>query len=308
MGIVTVPSGMVHLNKDTANALAGTSGEPSEINKFVTDADIRNSDARVAYAIHGATEIVNISNANPSAGQVLRATGPSTAAWFTLPGIYDLSNSTPSQISINTTGNAGSAITSSRSDHIHPVASGAPSTIGLINSEGISLNLSRQDHVHAHGQLSDSTLHALATQDAHGFLAKEDKLKIDTWHTTGSGSIIGAEYSYRDTALTASTSYVTYHSHTTKVVEPGEYRYAWSYEVSTSQQSSYATVQVYVDGVLVAEIGTAIPQAVGRSVVSGFRYIPSALTTAHTFYISIKKTGSATVQCHRCDLEFWRKY
>lgn len=308
MSFINVPSGMAHINADLSNALQGTSGEVSDLNKFVTDADIRNSNARVAYAFHGATEIINLSNTNPTAGQVIIASGPSTASWASLPVIYALSTTAPTQIIAGAVSAIGSSDTSARADHSHAVNVATPVSVSVSNEIGTSQSLSRADHVHAHGEQSNELLHALASQTSHGFLSKTDKAKIDMWHTQGSGSILGAEYTFRDVSVTLSTSYVSYLLYTTAIVEPGDYRYAWSYEVSTSQQNSYATAQIYIDGVLVSEIGTAIPQAIGRAVISGFRYVPSLTAQAHTIELRVKKTGGATVQIHRCDLEFWRKY
>ncbi len=66
---------------DEKAALVGTSGTPSTSNKYVTNADSRNSDARVptAHTIDGASHTV----AGRTAGQLLRATAATAFGWST---------------------------------------------------------------------------------------------------------------------------------------------------------------------------------------------------------------------------------
>ena len=54
-----------------------------------------------------------------------------------------------------------------------------PQTIGEVNSVGTSDDFVRGDHVHAHGIQNNETLHLVALQTKHGFMSKEDKVKID---------------------------------------------------------------------------------------------------------------------------------
>jgi len=81
--IINTPSGMTNLRRDTIDALSGSNGEPSGLNKFVTESDIKLSEDKVARAIRGQSAIINITASDPSAGQILTAIGPQTAAWAT---------------------------------------------------------------------------------------------------------------------------------------------------------------------------------------------------------------------------------
>lgn len=62
------------LGTDTVNALAGTAGSPSASNKFVTNADTRNSDARTPTA-HGTAQhsgaIGSDTQVSPSASETI---------------------------------------------------------------------------------------------------------------------------------------------------------------------------------------------------------------------------------------------
>jgi hypothetical protein len=53
---------------------------------------------------------------------------------------------------------AGTAVESARQDHKHDVATAAPVTIGVANTEGTSTSLARADHVHAMGAISQTLL------------------------------------------------------------------------------------------------------------------------------------------------------
>ena len=60
-----------------------------------------------------------------------------------------LSNTTPTSETIGNSGSAGTAITASRSDHVHPMpSSGTPVAIGTANSAGVATTFSLSDHVH----------------------------------------------------------------------------------------------------------------------------------------------------------------
>lgn len=64
-------------------------------------------------------------------------------------------------------------------------AGGTPATNGEIqpitasNTAGASSNFAPADHTHAHGTQTDPTMHAVATETAHGFMASSDKTKLD---------------------------------------------------------------------------------------------------------------------------------
>jgi len=308
MAIINVPSGIVHINSDTNSAIEGTYGTPSDVNRFVTDSDSRNSNARVAYAFHGASEIINISNANPAAGQVIIASSPSTASWASLPVIHAISTSAPTQLIAGAGSSVGTGDTVARADHAHATPVAGPVSIGFTNSIGSSQSLSRADHVHAHGAQSDGTLHALATTVSHGFLSNSDKADILKWFSPGSGCFIGAEHSSSAIELTLGTSFVTYHAYTTQVSDPGTYRYGWSFKIKSEAIATYATIRILVDGILIHEELVTTPAPITTPVFCGFAYVNSSTSMAHTITVSMKKTGNKTITCRGCNLEFWRKY
>jgi hypothetical protein len=133
--------------------------------------------------------------------------------WGTVPGA--LSNATPAPLGPAA---AGTAIESSRSDHVHnhgdqsggslhavatttvagflsgsdktkldgvtagatntPLSNAAPADVGT-SAAGSSTSASRADHVHAHGNQSGGALHAVASTTVAGFLSGADKTKLD---------------------------------------------------------------------------------------------------------------------------------
>lgn len=81
-GYLDDPKGLLHLKKDTVKALAGTSGTPSDSNRFVTQQDASNNNDRTASGLRTASGIVNIAgSAAPTPGQALVATSPTSASW-----------------------------------------------------------------------------------------------------------------------------------------------------------------------------------------------------------------------------------
>jgi hypothetical protein len=158
-------------------ALAGTSGTPGSTNKYVTDADTRNTNDRTASGLRSATTVVAVSAATaPTAGQVLTATGSSAADWETP---LALTASAPANVT-KAAAAVGVATSAARADHKHDISTAVVGTIGTANAEGTATSLARSDHVHDHGSQTVDTLHALAVAGvAHGFFDKSDKTKLD---------------------------------------------------------------------------------------------------------------------------------
>jgi len=81
------------LDGDKLDALEGSYGDPSDVNRYVTESDSRNTDDRTASGLRTASGIVGVSGASaPSVGQALVATGPSSAVWL------DISSSSSTMI------------------------------------------------------------------------------------------------------------------------------------------------------------------------------------------------------------------
>jgi hypothetical protein len=67
---------------------------------------------------------------------------------------------------------------------------GIPETIGTTNSEGIQNAFARQDHIHAHGNQLGGNLHATASTSTAGFMSATDKVILDNFRTSLSGSVL----------------------------------------------------------------------------------------------------------------------
>lgn len=170
-------------------ALAGTSGTPGSGNKYVTDADSRNTNARLPLA-HAASHApggsdglavgnpvaVGLANAGGSASTLARsdhvhAHGSQTDG--TLHGVA--SQSVPGFLSvadkIKLDGIEAGANNTALSNAI-------PTAIGNAVA-GTADTVSRADHVHSHGSQGNGNLHDVATQSLAGFMAATDKLKLD---------------------------------------------------------------------------------------------------------------------------------
>lgn len=74
---------------------------------------------------------------------------------------------------------AGTSNTIPRGDHKHQVSTGTPVALGAALAEGTASTLARSDHVHIHGNQAGGNLHYNATSGYAGFMAPEDKTKID---------------------------------------------------------------------------------------------------------------------------------
>ncbi len=104
------------------DALAGTSGIPSATNKFVTDSDPRNTNAR--------TPVAHASSHAPGGSDALGTGVPGNQA-------------------IGDAASEGVATTFARSDHKHGMpATGTAVDLGNANAEGTSSAVARADHVH----------------------------------------------------------------------------------------------------------------------------------------------------------------
>ena len=71
-------------SQDENDALVGTSGAASSSNKYVTNADTRNTDDRTASGLRTSSTVVVVSAATaPTSGQTLVASSTTVAAWAT---------------------------------------------------------------------------------------------------------------------------------------------------------------------------------------------------------------------------------
>ncbi len=67
------------------------------------------------------------------------------------------SGGTPANVLVGTVGTPGSSTVVSRSDHVHQVTTGTPSSVGTANSAGSNTTVSASDHIHKLGDDSVTT-------------------------------------------------------------------------------------------------------------------------------------------------------
>ncbi len=182
------------------------------------------ADPQTAGGIKTATTTVAVAAAAaPAADQALMATSSTAAAWrvppvatTSLPGYLSaadklkldgvatsaaaVGSSAASQVTV-TTAAAGAAVTAARSDHVHSVATGAPSglTVGGVQAAGTSTSLVRQDHVHA--------MPALVTTTVDGFMSAADKTRLDGMATAAAA--VGSTAASQITVATAASGAAT---------------------------------------------------------------------------------------------------
>jgi hypothetical protein len=179
--IVVAIDGLNPVIGDQVFALAGTSGSPSNTNKYVTNSDTRMTDDRTASGLRTTTGIVSISGATaPTLGQTLVATSGTNATWQTVTfgDVFGPASSTNNAVArfdlttgkiiknsivlIDDTGIItgvstvnGVTIETHASRHnpggADALALGIPVAIADANAAGTATSFVRSDHVHALG-------------------------------------------------------------------------------------------------------------------------------------------------------------
>jgi hypothetical protein len=106
-----------------------------------------------------------------------------------------VTSSAPTQITV-TTAAAGSGTSAARSDHVHSVATAAPTalTVGGSVNAGSSTSLARADHVHA--------MPGTATTGAAGFMSAADKARVDVGALPYSASVANNTWTIANAAGT----------------------------------------------------------------------------------------------------------
>jgi len=265
------------------------------------------ADPQTAGGLKTATTTVAIAAAAaPAVDAALMANSSTAAAWrippnatTSLPGYMSaadklkldgvassaaaVGSAAASQVTVTTAG-SGSAATAARSDHVHSVATAAPSalTVGGAQAPGSSASLARADHVHA--------MPALVTTSVDGFMVAADKSKLD-------GVEAGAQvtsFARVQTALAAASSAVSINAQRlTSVADP-----------SAAQD---AATKAYVDAiaqgldvkqscrvVATTNLGTLSGNYVidGVTTVNGDRLLLTGQTTASANGIWVTASGA----------------
>jgi len=270
-GIIETPAGMVHLRRDTVRALAGTSGEPSDINKFVTDSDTR------------LTPITNTAPVNVT--KATAAIGVSTEAARS-DHKHDIATATAG--SVGQTSSEGTSTSLARADHVH---------------EG----LSRLANDFA--PFTEKTVTALTDyiiiEDSQDNFAKK-KVPVGSIHASGSGVLERAQYSNYEIPVQAGATPTTYYSFTTSSVDAGSYRFGWSYEFTSNSVNTGGVGEIYIDNIRVQIVQLTPRQSTDLFQTSGFKYRTYLTPGTHTVRLDISRNGSGIVTFQRVDFEFWR--
>lgn len=170
--------------QDENDALVGTSGSPSTSNKYVTNADSRNSDARTPTShasSHdaGGGDAMAIDAAAGTGSLRTLGTGATAACAGNDARLSDARTPTSHAASHLPAGG-------------DPITTATPSTIGTSNAAGSAESLVRSDHIHSHGNQTSGTLHAAAISGStNGFLTGADKAYIEALKTSyGNASLV----------------------------------------------------------------------------------------------------------------------
>lgn len=287
-GYINAPVGLTHLRKDTVRALAGSNGEPSELNPFVTDTDPRLTEDKIADSIRTASTVIDIATATaPLTDQVLTALDASSANWQ-----YPVSDTVPLDITKNTA-SAGTSPKAARVDHKHNISTATAVTISTANSEGTSVSLARADHAHAHGNQLGGTLHSLATQSTAGFMSAADKQRVDEFLTPGALPTNRFDL-YASVLQTTSTTAQLFRTWSATDIEAGTYLLRWMW---TFRTQSYQTPGVFVlrlNGGLLLQFRMAAAYN-GNEVIGamGIANVPLTAGT-HSFQTYISRFGTTS--------------
>ena len=153
---------------------------------------------------------------------------------------------------------------------------GTITTLGTTPSLGTSIEIPRFDHAHAHGNQTDSSLHALATQSAHGFLSLTDKIKLDSSYYVQNIT----------TSSTTAGTYVTYLTFTPDVSFPsGTYVVMANGQYSTSASLSTITIALFLGS-------TEITNA---QITAGYFQVAAANKLPYSILTQVSMTAATTL-------------
>lgn len=141
-------------------------------------------------------------------------------------GVDALATGTPGGISVGASASGGSAASLARSDHVHSVSTGIPSSVGQTNQEGTSSAVARLDHTHA-GLVRDANDFNSFTQktsvaDDDVFIIEDSaasgvKKYVRGSALPGNNVSLAITQARRTTALTTTTAWQTVTYDTTDV-------------------------------------------------------------------------------------------
>lgn len=177
--IVVLTDGLQTTSADEVFALVGTSGTPSKTNKYVTDADARNTNARTPTS-HATSHKGDGGDAIAVATQAVA--GLESAADKTkLDGIASGATATPltstAPVDVTkATAAVGTSGEAARQDHKHDITTAAPGATGVAtaSAQGTATTLARSDHAHQSNTAPAAVTKATAAIGTSGQPARAD--------------------------------------------------------------------------------------------------------------------------------------
>jgi hypothetical protein len=124
---------------------------------------------------------------------------------------------------------------------------------------GTAVTLSRSDHVHSHGDQAGGTLHSVATTSTAGFMSAADKQKVDDLSSNGGYVSQGAFTEQTTTFTTSSNTYVSFLTTTFTTSSTSAFlfiNFTAGHQSSNSNSINYFAL--YIDGTFVRSCGVRV--------------------------------------------------
>lgn len=288
-------------SQDENNALVGTNGTPSTANKYVTDSDPRNTDARTPTA-HAPSHLPSGSDPLTTAVAGAIAVGD-TAAVGTAESFARSDHrhslaapAAPANVD-KSAASAGSSPNTARQDHKHDVATAAPSQgVGGGNSEGTSTSVARADHDHTLRETGGPTELTLAGVPDGQFLKRSGTTIVGD---PGGGKVVQTktvELGTDETTTSVTPTFVTLLTTTITVSAGSDLIVIATISASNDANNNNIVVRLLIDGT--ASKGAQEEQkSTGISATLSVSSRKSGLTVGSKTVTLQWSTSANTAQC-----------